>query len=347
MRYDFAPAATRTDLWRLAPAIYLLDAVTRVEALGHDLTRLLASLGLTRNQLEASGKFVTCDQYYGIIAYCINELNVPEVGFIQEQHVPMLFSGVAGLAFATSATFGAAIEVALKYPDLTAVPVALSLHSESGTGRLRMGKLQHEATYPHGWHRVWAVETMMSSVYGLLQQAGVADGVQQATFRHPSPAHRVIYDRTFQCDLRFDADEDELVFNADILNLRQASADAMTCELALRQCETSVRKLANATNLLDQIEGIILSSSPQLPRLSTVAERLHISDRTLQRRLGELRTSYREITNRVRHSMAIDMLRETDLPVKEVAYLLGYTESANFSQAFKLIAGVSPANFRY
>jgi AraC-like DNA-binding protein len=66
----------------------------------------------------------------------------------------------------------------------------------------------------------------------------------------------------------------------------------------------------------------------------------------LQRRLGELQTNYREVANRLRHRLAAELLRETDLPVKEIAYLLGYTESPNFSQAFKTMEGVSPANFR-
>jgi len=326
--------------------MYLLDAVTRVEQMGHDLNQFLKSLGLSRDSLEQPGKYVAFDQYYGIIDHCINELNVPEVGFIQERNVALLASGVAGLAFSTSATVGQAIEVVLKYQDLMAVPVALDLHRDGTSAKLTLGNLQHEARYPQAWHRVWAVETLVSSVYALFQSTGMGQHVHSVQLSFAAPRHIAIYHDTFTCPVAFNAAQDEITFSTVILDVPQPSADPLVCALAKRQCEASVRKLASATNLLDQIEGIILSSAHKLPSIGTVAERLIVSERTLQRRLGELQTNYREVANRLRHRLAVELLRETDLPVKEIAYLLGYTESPNFSQAFKTMEGISPANFR-
>lgn len=346
MRYDFAPKATPPDLWQLAPAIYLLDAVTRVEQLGYDLSQYLRSLGLTRESLEQSGKYVTSDQYYGIIAYCVSELGVPEVGFIQKRNVALLASGVAGLASSTSATVGESIKIVLQYQDLLALPVLLHLDQQGSIAKLTLGKLQHQARSAQQWHRVWAVETLASSVYALFHSLGLREQVITMRFSYAIPEHSAIYHNTFVCPLEFDAQVDEIVFNTEVLDVPQPSADPLVCALATRQCEASVRKLASATSLLDQIEGIILSSSHKAPSVGTVAERLFLSERSLQRRLGELRTSYREIANRIRHRLALDMLNDTDLPIKEIAYLLGYTESPNFSQAFKSIEGISPGNFR-
>ncbi|NKC00642.1 MAG: helix-turn-helix domain-containing protein [Pseudomonadales bacterium] len=351
MRYEFTPNTASSDLWALAPAVYLLDAITRVELLGHDLTQFLRSLGLRRDNLEQPGKYVTYDQYYGIIAYCINTLKVPEVGFIQERNIGLLSSGAAGLAAATSATVGEAIQVVLRYQNLMAVPVALSLNREAPNkmgqvARLTLGKLQHEARYPEPWHRVWAIETLVSSVYAMFQTVGMSQHVQSVQLSYTVPKHLTIYEETFACPVTFNATADVVIFDAAILDTLQVAADASVCSLAKRQCEASVRKLTSGASLLDQIEGIILSTSHRLPSVGTIAERLLLSERTLQRRLGELGTSYRDVANRLRHRLAVDMLNDTKLPIKEIAYLLGYTESPNFSQAFKLMEGVSPAHFR-
>ena len=82
------------------------------------------------------------------------------------------------------------------------------------------------------------------------------------------------------------------------------------------------------------------------PSLADVADRLHLSERTLRRRLRELDTSYRQVLDDVRFARAAEKLCQCDTTNDALAELLGYTDTANFRRAFKRWAGRSPQAFR-
>ncbi|WP_211153216.1 helix-turn-helix domain-containing protein [Nocardia farcinica] len=73
-----------------------------------------------------------------------------------------------------------------------------------------------------------------------------------------------------------------------------------------------------------------------------VARALHLSTRTMRRRLGEAGTSYQILRDEVRETLAEQMLGTGALSVHDVAIRLGYAESASFIHAFKHWKGVRP-----
>lgn len=77
-----------------------------------------------------------------------------------------------------------------------------------------------------------------------------------------------------------------------------------------------------------------------------MAQRLHVSARTLRRKLREEMTNYRELVDEVRLGLAKRYLRTPELRVSEIAGLLGYDEVANFRRAFKRWTGQSPMTWR-
>ena len=77
-----------------------------------------------------------------------------------------------------------------------------------------------------------------------------------------------------------------------------------------------------------------------------VAESLHMSLRTLQRKLSEENTSYKTLLDETRKELANQYLRQACLSVSEVTYLLGFSEPSNFARAFKRWTGHTPSEFR-
>lgn len=78
----------------------------------------------------------------------------------------------------------------------------------------------------------------------------------------------------------------------------------------------------------------------------SVAQRLNLSPSALQRRLAEENLSFSELLGRTRRDLAAVYLRSGRYAVKEVAYLLGYTDPANFCRAFRVWYGINPEAFR-
>lgn len=79
---------------------------------------------------------------------------------------------------------------------------------------------------------------------------------------------------------------------------------------------------------------------------AVVAQSLHMSDRTLRRRLAAQGMSYQDILNELRYERARFFLLQTQLSIHEVADRLGYSDASNFGHAFRQWSGMSPRQFR-
>lgn len=92
-----------------------------------------------------------------------------------------------------------------------------------------------------------------------------------------------------------------------------------------------------------QIENFL----PQgIHQIDGIAETLAMSKRSLQRLLADEGLSYSQLLAEVRQRLAVDWLETTDKSVGEIAYTLGYTDSSNFSRAFRRQVGISPQAWR-
>jgi AraC-like DNA-binding protein len=80
--------------------------------------------------------------------------------------------------------------------------------------------------------------------------------------------------------------------------------------------------------------------------ISEVARQLGMSSRTLSRKLREEGSTYAEILDELRSALAKRYLRDRELPVSEIAWLLGYQEVSSFTHAFKRLTGITPRDYR-
>ena len=79
---------------------------------------------------------------------------------------------------------------------------------------------------------------------------------------------------------------------------------------------------------------------------AALAEALHVSERTLQRRLQEEGSSFQQLLDDTRRDLAVQHLAQPDLAPLEIAYLLGFADPSNFYRAFKRWYGVAPDAYR-
>lgn len=82
------------------------------------------------------------------------------------------------------------------------------------------------------------------------------------------------------------------------------------------------------------------------PDVQAVAGELGMSDRTLQRRLADEGTSFKQLLLQARHEQAREYLADPSLDIKEVAFLVGYEDQNSFYRAFRHWEGETPANWR-
>ena len=91
---------------------------------------------------------------------------------------------------------------------------------------------------------------------------------------------------------------------------------------------------------------MILEALPEDPSADEVAQGLHLSTRTLQRKLAEAGVSFSEVSDDIRSELAKEYLSSRDVRISEVAFLLGFGEQSSFNRAFRRWTGVAPGRWR-
>lgn len=163
-----------------------------------------------------------------------------------------------------------------------------------------------------------------------------------------NPAEQQAYREILRVEaVSFGHTVNRLIGPAGTLNIPlRFSAGVVTADAYLRQCETLLRRMQSAGGYESNVRRVLLSSRGHFPSAPEIAKALHVSERTLRRRLETESTSYQAIVNDVRNHLARQYLAETALSVAEVGVLIGFEDLANFRQAFRKWNGMTPAQFR-
>ena len=166
------------------------------------------------------------------------------------------------------------------------------------------------------------------------------------SLRRPAPANSEGFQRVFRCPIQFDAPANELRFPRAELERPLEGANA---ELARHNDEIVVRYLAtfDKQNLRAQVRAALIKQLPLgEPSAERIASALHLSLRSLQRKLAAEDSSYDDLLNDTRRELALSYARDPSYSVSEATYLLGFSDTSSYSRAFKRWTGQSPSQFR-
>jgi AraC-like DNA-binding protein len=161
------------------------------------------------------------------------------------------------------------------------------------------------------------------------------------------PTDSTPYRDFFRGTILFEADGAGLTFRASELNLPIPDADLCL----LKYLEDYAQGLLEAhpiqDSLVSQIWRILMVRLPAGdPGIEGVAESLGLTVRTVQRRLKEQGTSYRELLDLFRQKTAQKLLANPRVAIKEIGFLLGYQDLGAFYRAFRRWEGCSPLDYR-
>ena len=162
------------------------------------------------------------------------------------------------------------------------------------------------------------------------------------------PSHHLEHKLMFPCEIRYKQAENYLAFKASNLSnpvvqttgnlkryLRRAPLDWFQRQAYDSVFTRRVREFLENEAYLNQTD------------MEKIASRLHVTSRTLRRKLGEEGTSFQQLKNEVRRDTAIQYLSLPKAPISKISQRLGFSEPAAFSRAFKQWTGVSPSAYRF
>ena len=170
----------------------------------------------------------------------------------------------------------------------------------------------------------------------------------EVRFQHAAPERVREHVRVLGVTPRFGAPETVVILDARLMSLPvRATQSKMGSYLEAYARELIARLPAGAGDLRDKVlRAIAVGVARGAAEIGAVAAQLGMTPRTLQRRLADEGTTFAALSDEVRCQCAERYLGDGQLPISEIAFLLGFTDPSNFHKAFRRWTGTTPGAFR-
>jgi AraC-like DNA-binding protein len=183
----------------------------------------------------------------------------------------------------------------------------------------------------------------------------ILKGVREVVGRNIRPMHVSFahgrnsdlrdFERFFRCAVEFGASRDQLAFSYETLGLPLVTEDRHLLETLQPICDEAAKERSTVSGTLRA--AVENEAQKLLPhgkaRRHSVAKALGLSARTLTRKLADEGTTYEQVVDELRQSLARQYIREQAVSLSQIAWLLGYERSTSFNHAFRRWTGGSPS----
>jgi AraC-like DNA-binding protein len=172
--------------------------------------------------------------------------------------------------------------------------------------------------------------------------------VKEVHFDHPEPAHGAEYERIFNAPVKFDAGWNAMRLDEFVTHKKERPEYprymfGILSEHAEKRHQEAMRSRSMRAKVEQLIMPVLHTGTVTVDR---IAERLGMSRQTLYRALKEEAITFEKVLDDLRHELALHYLRGGRVSINEIAYLVGFSDCASFSRAFKRWTGQNPRSMR-
>jgi AraC-like DNA-binding protein len=248
--------------------------------------------------------------------------------------------GYLGFAAQSARTLREVLEIAIQYAPVFSTALTIDLSID---GKLASLRVEEHAQFGPARDIVLismmlGLQTVGASLTGLGGGRGLEFAIPEPDY-YPRFAH-------VAPNSRFGQPVNRLLIDAAMLDHPIITADATGLQLARQLCERALDELGFDAGLLDRVRRLIPSDQGGFRSLEQVATLVHLSPRTLKRRLAAQGVSFSALLDRERREKALVLLRSSRLGIDMVAERLDYSSASTFVRAFHRWTGTTPAAYR-
>jgi AraC-like DNA-binding protein len=323
---------------------YLRQIAEQLRAMGADVPAWLARHGLTPDSLLDPRLVIDLPTFQQLVLDAVSTTQEPALGLLVGERLLVNSHGILGFAAVAASTIRDAVGLFERYIGLRTSMVSMVLHEQGDEAHIQLVETQ-----PLGPVRAVVLEAVVLTIRNVLDvmTAGACPIVRACfPFPQPEPGHVALAEDLFKCPVHHGQSWAGFVLPRDVIDQPLRLADPISFQEATAICQRELDKLTRSETMSTRVRRVLLEKRQGFPSLQVVARLFHMTPRTLHRRLQEEGTTFLHLLEDVRHMLALEHLKSGQLSVQEIAYLLGYSEVANFRRAFKRWEGVSPSTWR-
>lgn len=308
---------------------------------GHATDPLLLRAGITPDVLNDPAARIPVERYAALYNLINQELDDEGFGLFSTPMRVGSFEFLCRNAI-TAPTLAVALDRAARYLRIVLPDFTVTLERDQGEARLTISEARAIGT-----GRVFAFEWLLRLLHGLSSWlVGRAIVLDAVAFPYPRPEHADDYALIYTANSSFDATQLIANFAANLLDLpiRRDEAALQTFLVGAPGKLTMLYRCDREMVL--RVRDFLRDALPEAKPLADVARTLHLSPRTLHRRLEEEGSSFQAIKDALRRDLAISRLAKTQQPLSRIASDLGFADPSAFYRAFVSWTGMAPTHYR-
>jgi AraC-like DNA-binding protein len=309
-----------------------------------DVDAMLASIGLNWAELSVTDQMLSFDAMQSIGLAAIRTSQRPWLGLDMGQALQVSVHGPLGYAVASSRDLRQAFETLERHGNLRNEAISFELETVRGGAVLRVHEKADLGDLRHA-----VLDVVFAAGLKLIELVA-SSGLERITIDlpRPEPAWSDRYRRIFPGQLRFNTSHLAIRVDDALLDTPSFTADVHDFEAACRECERAQAQSEQSHDptVAFKVRELLKSKPDTYPSLEDIAAQLHVSTRTLMRKLKAEGSSYQALLDELRQERAAWYLQHTRLSVEDIAARLGYADTSNFSRTFRRWFGITPVQMR-
>jgi AraC-like DNA-binding protein len=328
-----------------AAAGVLRGIVRAAVARGADREALLDAAGIGPADLDEHDRRLPLDRYRALIGSAKRLLGDPAFALHYGETVDLSEVSVVGLIGLASETMVEAFRQLQRYARLM---VDVDTGGRERFELVRRGddlwlvdNRLNAADFPE------QTEIAFAQMVAGCRAFGVDPFALEVRLSHPDPGYRDEYERVLRAPVTFQAGENSMRLEQLFLHHPIAVQPRYVFGILSEHAEGLLKQLQDRQTARGRVEALLM------PRLHTgdigierIAAAMGVSRQTLYRRLRQEGVTFGRLLDALRHRLALDYLGAGKVSINEVAYLVGFSDPAAFSRAFKRWTGSSPSAMR-
>ena len=312
-----------------------------LKAVGIDPGAVLRKSGLPLTLWSSGQGMVTTEQFFALWRSLEELSGDPAIGVRLPKSVPMEQHHPVTIAAYHARTFRDALQRLARYKSLCCFE------------EVTLREAKNECSIEFDWYLT------RESPPDLLIDAGFMTTLElgrRGTGQPLKPArvefmrnetHRELYETAFGCAVKFNARHNTIYFRSRDLDLPFISYNADLLAMLTPQLDDQLARRRKKQTYAEQVKWVLQRLlGGNRPEITDVAKELGVSSRTLQRRITNEGTSFRELLSEARRKLAQHYLKQPSLGIGEIAYLLSYEDPSSFFRAFHDWEGKPPRKWR-
>ena len=311
---------------------------------GVDEAALLANTKLDRNRIWYSPQ-IDPSQFLQLLQNARSLVRDVPLGFMVAGRNRIAGLGMMGVAMVSAPTLREGLQAMASFSTVQAGYLRLDVIAGRPTTRVQVHSLLDLGN---------CLDIHIESVFSLVQEyiedvAGrfsSEDHTVQFSVTYPDSGRRAVYETALHGDVAFNTRDNEIEFPTDWLKRPSPYADAELWLVARRYLSEQLQQAVGLEPrpFSSHLRSVLAANHPPFPEIAQVADSLHLSTRTLNRRLKEEDSNFRQLKLEAIHNWACRQML-AGVTVEAIALELGYENPANFRRSFREYMGSTPTEW--